>query len=436
MLSPINVLMLSQYRDGGGAARAAWRIFEALRAVESETQVFPYFHSIRGETESDRVTGGFPNTSFSWRLWFWTRVFIHRIWSRFLFRPSEKGLYSSPRVDSQVEQRVGNGEWNVINLHWLGDATVSVREIGSWKTQVVWTLHDMWPYCGAEHVTQTTRFREGYSSTNRARREKGPDINLETWQQKLRYWTNTQSVVAPSEWAATSARGSSIFGDRDTTVIPHPINTEFWSPGSKAPSSKNDLGRSSREIRIGLVAHNHWEDWVKGLGRISRIFQELESQAQANHFSWALTIVGGHSIELDIKVERIERRGQLTHDHEMRAFYREIDMLLVPSEMDTFGLVAQEAQSCGTPVVCFGNTGVESVVADRETGYVAARGDDTDFARGILWVAASASRRESLSRNSRLRAETIWNIRSVGLRYADYFRQVASAHQESEAVDR
>lgn len=436
MLSPINVLMLSQYRDGGGAARAAWRIFEALKSVESETQVFPHFHAIRGEIQSGRVTRGFPNTSFRWRLWFWTRVFIHRIWSRFLFRPSESGLYSSPKVDSRVKQRVGNGEWNVINLHWLGDATVSVREIGSWKTPVVWTLHDMWPYCGAEHVTESARFREGYSSTNRARGEKGPDINLETWKKKLRYWTNTQCLVAPSEWAATNARESALFGDRDITVIPHPINTEFWSPSSKVPSSESDLGSISREIRIGLVAHNHWEDWVKGLGRISGILQELDSQAQANHFSWLLTIAGGHVITLDSEVERLESRGQLTDDHEMRAFYREIDMLLVPSEVDTFGLVAQEAQSCGTPVVCFGNTGVESVVADRETGYVAAHDDNTDFARGILWVAASASRRESLSRNSRLRAETMWNIRSVGLRYANYFRQVASAHQESGAVDR
>jgi D-inositol-3-phosphate glycosyltransferase len=42
--------------------------------------------------------------------------------------------------------------------------------------------------------------------------------------------------------------------------------------------------------------------------------------------------------------------------------YREADVLLVPSRSETFGLVALEAQACGTPVVAAAVPGLEAVV--------------------------------------------------------------------------
>ena len=30
------------------------------------------------------------------------------------------------------------------------------------ETKVVWTCHDMWPFCGAEHYTFDKRFETGY----------------------------------------------------------------------------------------------------------------------------------------------------------------------------------------------------------------------------------------------------------------------------------
>lgn len=47
---------------------------------------------------------------------------------------------------------------------------------------------------------------------------------------------------------------------------------------------------------------------------------------------------------------------------ELAALYRAADVVLVPSRSETFGLVALEAQACGTPVVAAGVSGLEATV--------------------------------------------------------------------------
>jgi D-inositol-3-phosphate glycosyltransferase len=52
---------------------------------------------------------------------------------------------------------------------------------------------------------------------------------------------------------------------------------------------------------------------------------------------------------------------------ELAALYRAADVVLVPSRSETFGLVALEAQACGTPVVAAAVSGLEATVGDGGT---------------------------------------------------------------------
>ncbi len=71
-----------------------------------------------------------------------------------------------------------------------------------------------------------------------------------------------------------------------------------------------------------------------------------------------------HGIE-----SRVRFVGAVPHDA-LASYYRAADVCVVPSRSESFGLVALEAASCGTPVVASAVGGLQSIVADGVTGYL------------------------------------------------------------------
>ena len=65
-------------------------------------------------------------------------------------------------------------------MHWLGAEMASIADIGR-INKPVRTLHDMWAFCGAEHVSWDNRWKEGYTNKNRPNDEEGFDLNRWTW---------------------------------------------------------------------------------------------------------------------------------------------------------------------------------------------------------------------------------------------------------------
>ncbi len=65
-------------------------------------------------------------------------------------------------------------------------------------------------------------------------------------------------------------------------------------------------------------------------------------------------------------------------------FYAASEVVLVPSRSESFGLVALEAQACGTPVVAAAVGGLRYVVADGVTGYLVEGHDPADHGERLL----------------------------------------------------
>jgi D-inositol-3-phosphate glycosyltransferase len=77
-------------------------------------------------------------------------------------------------------------------------------------------------------------------------------------------------------------------------------------------------------------------------------------------------------------------------------FYAAADVVLVPSRSESFGLVALEAQACGTPVVAASVGGLRYVVRHGETGFLVDGHDPGDHADRLIELLRSPERQADL----------------------------------------
>ncbi len=85
---------------------------------------------------------------------------------------------------------------------------------------------------------------------------------------------------------------------------------------------------------------------------------------------------------------------------ELADWYRAASLVMVPSHSESFGLVALEAQACGTPVVAAAVGGLRTAVRDGFSGVLVEGHDPLDYARVVARLATSPAWLASLSRGA------------------------------------
>jgi D-inositol-3-phosphate glycosyltransferase len=89
---------------------------------------------------------------------------------------------------------------------------------------------------------------------------------------------------------------------------------------------------------------------------------------------------------------------------ELAALYRAADVVIMPSRSESFGLVALEAQACGTPVVAAAVGGLPHVIGDDGGGTVVAGYDPRAYAAALVPYLCNARARADASEAGRRRA--------------------------------
>ena len=80
----------------------------------------------------------------------------------------------------------------------------------------------------------------------------------------------------------------------------------------------------------------------------------------------------------------------------MKLLYAASDLIISPSIQEAFGLIVSESQHMGVPSVVFKNTGSESIVEHKKTGYVAELKSTDDFIEGISWCLNNLNKKEKI----------------------------------------
>lgn len=96
--------------------------------------------------------------------------------------------------------------------------------------------------------------------------------------------------------------------------------------------------------------------------------------------------------------------------------YRAADLVAVPSYNESFGLVALEAQACGTPVVAAAVGGLVTAVRDGVSGVLVDGHDPQDWARVLGGLLSAPGAREKLARGAAEHARAFsWDRTADGL---------------------
>lgn len=123
--------------------------------------------------------------------------------------------------------------------------------------------------------------------------------------------------------------------------------------------------------------------------------------------------------------------------HRLARWYRAADVVAVPSRSESFGLVAAEAQACGTPVVAAAVGGLRTVVVDGVTGALVRGHEPGAWSRALADLLADPVRRAALGAGALRHARGLgWDAAAASvLKVYDLAAERRRAHAHGHAPD-
>ncbi len=396
------------YSDVGGAGRAAVRLHRALLSEDVDSCMIVS----RKLTDERRVSGLGGLGTFSSKF----RTALGQQLMR-LQRSEDDGFRSPALFSSRVPERVTQMSPDIVHMHWINGEMLAPSDFLRFRAPLVWTLHDMWAFCGTEHYAETDRWQTGYTKANRPVSQFGLDLDRMRWLAKRRAWSAPIQLICPSNWLAECVRTSALLNTWPVTVIPNAIDTEAWRPVEKT-QARAKLGLPPEVPLVLFGAIGGTDDPRKGGDLLKVAIRELVDQVPD-----LTLVVFGQTDGPDLGAPT-RYLGDVKNDQDMVNIYSAADVFLLPSRRDNLPNTALESLSCGTPVAAFRIGGMEDIVQHRETGYLADPFSTADFAVGIHWMLSDAERRAGLSKKAVLEARSKFGAKSVARKHIDLYREL------------
>ncbi len=369
----MNILHVNFSDSEGGAAQAVLRIHKLLLKKKINSKMLV----CEKKDKNDHII--FPSSRFEI-----AKINLKKKISRnlgFIFKTQNKNTHSINLIPSGLHRKINklNPEW--VNLHWIGNEMISIKEISKIRSKIIWTLHDMWPLCGAEHYTFDERFIDGYKKDNRPNYERKFDLNKFVWNTKVKYLNKVEKIICTSDWMYKKAKKSFLFKDKYIELIPLTIDKDSWKSFDKNYSKKL-LGIEKNQKVILFGADNFLKNSRKGFQYFCNAIKILKQKSKINY----KVLLFGEDIKTSgFSIENYKNLGYVNDEHTLKLIYSAADVTVIPSILESFGLVALEAIHCGSPCVVFNQTGLTSLIEHKKNGYISDYKSNESLAEGILW---------------------------------------------------
>ena len=258
-----------------------------------------------------------------------------------------------------------------------------------------------------------------------------PDRRIMTEMSVLQ-WADRIIAATPAEQA--QLRWLYRAGRRQIVVIPPGVNNERFSQALSSEAAREQLGftlASNLLLFVGRI------EPLKAVDTILEALHVLREKAPSLLRNLHFMIVGGDPIdgrdqemkrlqELSVKlgIDQLVSFVGAKEQAELPLYYAAAAAVIMPSDYESFGMVALEAMSSGTPVIASQVGGLQFLVRDQETGFQFPAREPITLAECIIELLTDTSRTKDMGiAASRIAQEYAWS--GIAQRLIEVFADVA-----------
>ncbi|HSE41767.1 MAG TPA: N-acetyl-alpha-D-glucosaminyl L-malate synthase BshA [Acidobacteriota bacterium] len=209
-------------------------------------------------------------------------------------------------------------------------------------------------------------------------------------------------------------------GKKEIQVIPNFVDTEYFRKPLEQDCSKKALAPKKEAVLLHISNFRP----LKRIMDVIRIFEivvkehpvRLVFAGDGPERSMAEVYCRDHGF-----MDKVLFLGKLDNVPDLMGC---TDVLLLPSEFESFGLVALEAMSCEVPVVATNVGGIPEVVIHGETGFLGELGDVKTMANYVLQILKSPDLKKQMAEAGRRRAVEVFDQRKIVPQYEAYYEKV------------
>jgi L-malate glycosyltransferase len=210
---------------------------------------------------------------------------------------------------------------------------------------------------------------------------------------------------------------------RDIEVVTNFVNCDIYAP-IKDEDERADARRKLAAPHEAILMHLSNFRPVKRVVDVVRIFAKVVKEIPAQ-----LVLVGdgpersaaewlAHDLGIQAKVHFLGKQDRVNELLPLA------DLMLMPSELESFGLAALEAMACKVPSITTRVGGVPELVDDGVTGLLFNVGDVDAMAAGALSLLSDAKRFNTMREEARRTAQKRYCASLVVPHYVRYYEEV------------
>ena len=411
----LRILTVNVSDSSGGAARAAYRIHKATIEAGVDGQFLVKNKALNDPnvlTVESFDTFGLFKAPFRWLQHKINNKLQQARWRPY---PNLQDVFMSDLRGSSLHGALQKIEYDILHLHWINLRFVDIEDLAKVTKPIVWTLHDCWPFTGVCHYFyDCTRYKQSCGCCPHLASNNKKDLSHKVWKKKMEIFSKLNiHVVCPSNWLAQAARESAIFKQFPVSVIPNPLDTNFFTPGIKVDACKVlSISPDKRYILYGAM--NAIKDRNKGFAELKRCLQYYEKQFDTKDIE---VLIFGSDEKAQFELNHIHTTDLgLLNDQQLRAAYRASNVMVTPSLSENLSNIIMESLACGTPVAAFNIGGNSDMIDHKQNGYLAKKLDIVDLAKGINYCLLNNAN-NALSKAAHEKVVMNFGIETVGKRY-------------------